>query len=157
MFYSRVIRAWGLYDFCAIGSSYKGEGAMKEVQTGVRAGNAATDTSDSALRRWLVGNFQIGAAPVPSHSVELKYGVHQAGEERTETQATSDPRLTSLAILIRGKDTYWFKDGSGMTHGVTIQEEGDYVVWDPEVLHWWAIGANDTIVLTFRWVEAVAG
>lgn len=126
---------------------------MKEVQSGVRSGNAAEDTADPALRKWLVGNFANAVAPVPSKAVEVKYGMHQAGEQRSEAQATADKKFTSLGILIQGRVSYWFKEEDGTINQVTVEKQGDYVVWGPGVLHWWAIEADDTVILTFRFVE----
>lgn len=126
---------------------------MQVIQNLVRSGNATQDTADPALRKWLAGNFKNSVAPVPSSAVEMKWGIHNTGEERVEAQATADAKFTSLGILVRGRVSYWFKDERSETRLVSVQQLGDYVVWAPGVLHWWRIEEDDTLILTFRWVE----
>ncbi len=65
----------------------------------MKMGNAGVD--GEARRGWFFGHF-IPEGPLHSTDVELKWGVHPAGEKRESFHA-SDPQVMTLAILIKGK------------------------------------------------------
>jgi hypothetical protein len=96
---------------------------------------------------WFLGQF------VPAQSglrhqtdVELKWGIHPNGEKRSRPWAQG--HATTVAILIRGALRIEFHVGE-VVHPVTLQREGDYVVYGPQMVHSWeAIG--DALVLTIR-------
>lgn len=110
-------------------------------------GNAVQDNTPE-YRHWLVGSFMPQEFPLHSTVAELKYGTHERGECRTREQATSSPTHTSMGILITGKVRYSFPDRDD----VVLENQGDYVVWGPNVLHWWEI-LEPTLILTIRWKE----
>jgi hypothetical protein len=63
------------------------------------SGNAAEDGRET--RGWLLGHFIDPAQGVrSSRDVEVKWGIHQAGEERHEW--TADDQRTTLVVLIEG-------------------------------------------------------
>jgi quercetin dioxygenase-like cupin family protein len=78
-----------------------------------------------------------------SKDVEIKWGTHRAGEERTGWQ--TDEYRTTVLLLISGRfrvnlsvDSYLLKD------------EGDYAMWGPGIDHSWK-AEQDSVVVTIRW------
>ena len=136
-------------------------------------GNAA----DHAARRgWFVGDLAswlgggdaaaVAAAdsahgPRQSDRVEVKWGVHPAGEERaggwSMTAAT-----TTLSVLVSGTFELEFRDapavegssGAGApARRATLARPGDYAVWrDASLVHRWR-ATTDAVVMTVRWRE----
>lgn len=96
---------------------------------------------------WFVGQFVPAELGLRHQTgVELKWGMHPDGEKRVHPWAQG--HSTTIAILIRGKLRVEFHSGA-TPQSVTMQREGDYVVYGPRVVHTWeAIG--DTLVLTVR-------
>jgi len=97
---------------------------------------------------WFIGQFVSAALGLRHQTdVELRWGVHRDGERRQRgAEATS--RATTIAILIRGalRTTFEIRGGN---HVVTLRNEGDYVIFAPDVVHFWeAIG--HTVVLSVR-------
>src|ERR1700685_202594 len=64
----------------------------------IYVGNAATD---AAARGWLLGHFMPPGDPRNSDDVEIKWGVHPAGERRPGWVA-GDPR-SMLSVLVSGR------------------------------------------------------
>jgi glyoxylate utilization-related uncharacterized protein len=93
---------------------------------------------------WLLGHFMAPGGLLHSEDVEVKWGVHPAGDRRREW-ATGETR-TALLVLIRGCFDVELRDRT-----VLLREPGDYVVWGPGEDHSWAAGAAETVVLTVRW------
>ncbi|MDQ3815824.1 MAG: signal peptidase I [Armatimonadota bacterium] len=94
-------------------------------------------------RGWFLGHF-VGEAGQPLHceAVEIKWAEHRAGERRA---AWSQCAASSLSILIRGRFRIQFPDEE-----FVLAEEGDFVVWGPDVPHTWH-AEEDSLVLTVRW------
>lgn len=106
------------------------------------AGNAADDTQDT--RGWLLGHFIDPEDGVRSTTaVEVKWGVHPAGDKRPEW--TSDDQRTTLVLLVSGRFRVDLTEGS-----TTMTKQGDYVLWGPGIDHIWEALA-DSVVLTVRW------
>jgi hypothetical protein len=108
-------------------------------------GNAALDQVGGS--GWFIGQF-IPAASGSRHqtAVEVKWGIHPDGDKRTSPWAQG--YATTIAILVRGTLRVEFYTGP-TPQQVTMQKEGDYVIYGPEVVHSWeAIG--ETIVVTLR-------
>jgi hypothetical protein len=108
-------------------------------------GNAALDQVRGT--GWFIGQF-IPAELGLRHqaAVELKWGLHPHGERRLNPWAQGHG--TTIAILFRGTLNVEFHS-SPTSHTVTLEREGDYVVYGPTVAHSWeAIG--ETLVLTVR-------
>jgi len=93
---------------------------------------------------WFIGHFVTPAEDPRSTSiVEVKWGVHQAGEGRSQWSMNAE--ATTLSILIEGRFRLQFPDQE-----VILSHEGDYVLWSPGVPHCWLAEATST-VLTVRW------
>ncbi len=108
-------------------------------------GNAASDQLRGT--GWFIGQFvpaELGARH--QTAVEVKWGFHPDGEKRVRPWAQG--YATTIAILLRGALRVEFHAGP-TPQLVTLRQEGDYVIYGPDVVHSWeAIG--DTLVLTLR-------
>ncbi len=104
-------------------------------------GNAYAD--GEARRGWLVGHFLAELDPRHSASVEVKWGVHGAGEKRQASKR--EEQRTTLLVLIRGKFTLTLDDEAHV-----LSREGDYALWGPGTAHSWEANA-DAVVITVRW------
>lgn len=109
----------------------------------IAAGNAFED--GDPYRGWIVGDFIEPADGVRHTSdVEIKWGVHAAGEAREEW--TTGETRTSIMFLITGHFVQKLPDRE-----VDLVNPGDYVMWGPGVVHaWHAIEAST--MLTVRWL-----
>jgi hypothetical protein len=111
-------------------------------------GNAA---QRSDRRGWLVGHFiDDPMDPHYSKDVEIKWGVHPAGDERTEWSAGRHDR--TILILVSGS---WrmelaSADQRDAPTTVTLDTQGDYVLWEKDIDHRWRAEA-DSVVITVRW------
>jgi hypothetical protein len=108
-------------------------------------GNAMTDQVGGS--GWFVGQFvppELGRRH--QTAVEIKWGLHPDGDRRSAPWAHGAG--TTIAILIRGSLRLSFHAGDVVQH-VTLANEGDYVVFGPEIVHAWeAVG--ETLVLSVR-------
>jgi AraC-like ligand binding domain len=106
-------------------------------------GNAGADgTGDT--RGWFVGHFVEPSASLRcTDAVEVKWGVHPAGESRS--RMAMGTKATTLSILVSGTFRVSFSNRE-----VCLARPGDYVLFPPGVLHGWAAEA-DSIVITIRW------
>ena len=110
--------------------------------TNWHAGNAGEDTGET--RGWLLGHFIEPPEDVRStEDVEVKWGVHAAGEKRADW--TADDQRTTLLLLVQGHFRVDLTEGS-----VSMTEQGDYAVWGPGIDHSWEALA-DSVVITVRW------
>ena len=108
-------------------------------------GNAAEDTK--ATRGWILGHFIDPAEGVRStRDVEVKWGVHPAGDKRPEW--TADDQRTTLVLLIQGRFRLDLSGGSRV-----LDQEGDYALWGPGIDHSWE-ALDDSVVVTVRWPSA---
>jgi quercetin dioxygenase-like cupin family protein len=106
------------------------------------SGNAAED--GRATRGWLLGHFIDPSEGVRSNKdVEVKWGIHPAGEKRAEW--TADDQRTTLVLLIQGSFRIDLTETS-----VTLTRQGDYALWRPGIDHSWQ-ALSDSIVVTVRW------
>ena len=107
------------------------------------AGNANDDASQH--RGWLQGHFinpAVGAARATS-ALEVKWGIHPAGQKRSEW--TTEEQRSTLVLLISGKFQIDLTVGN-----VTLERQGDYLTWGPGIDHSWQ-AEQDSIVITIRW------
>ncbi|NUR82871.1 MAG: signal peptidase I [Nonomuraea sp.] len=107
----------------------------------VYVGNANVDAAGD--RGWLLGHFKPLGDPRHSEEVEIKWGVHPAGDERA--QWVRGEARTALLILISGRFRVELPGRS-----VLLAERGDYVVWGKGVDHSW-VAEEESVVLTVRW------
>lgn len=107
----------------------------------VYAGRAGAD--GAANQGWLLGHFMPPGTPLHSTDVEIKWGVHPAGDRRA-AWALGETR-TALLVLISGAFHVELRDRT-----VILTEPGDYVLWGVGQEHSWR-ALKDTTVLTIRW------
>ncbi|MGK5676727.1 signal peptidase I [Micromonospora sp. URMC 106] len=107
----------------------------------VYVGNAGVDGATNA--GWLLGHFMPAGDVRHSTDVEVKWGVHPAGEARSRW-ATGE-RRTALLVLLGGRFRVELPDRT-----VVLREPGDYVVWGRGVDHSW-YAERESVVLTVRW------
>jgi hypothetical protein len=102
-------------------------------------GNAAADAAD---RGWLLGHFMPDGDARRSDEVEIKWGVHPAGDTRPGW-VTDDPR-SILSVLVSGRFRVDLRDRS-----VVLAKQGDYVVFHGLDHTWQAEEAS--VVVSVRW------
>jgi hypothetical protein len=112
------------------------------VAESVYVGNAGADGAVNS--GWLLGHFMPPDALRHSDDVEVKWGVHPAGDRRAAWAV--DEVRTALLVLIRGEFHIELRDRT-----VVLREPGDYIVWGPGEDHSWFAPIGDTVVLTVRW------
>jgi hypothetical protein len=105
----------------------------------IYVGNATTDV---AARGWLLGHFMPAGDPRNSDDVEIKWGVHPAGEVRPGW-VTDDPR-SILSVLVSGRFRIELPDRT-----VVLAEQGDYIVFHG-VDHTW-VAEQASVVVSVRW------
>ena len=109
-------------------------------------GNAAVDQVRGT--GWFVGQFvppELG--PRHQTDLELKWAAHPEGDRRMHG-AEANRNATTISVLISGTLRTTFEI-DGTLHVVTLQRQGDYVIFGPEIVHSWeALG--DTLVLSVR-------
>ena len=111
------------------------------------SGNAAEDGGET--RGWILGHFIDPSEGVRScKDVEIKWGIHPAGEKRHEW--TADDQRTTLVLLVTGKFRIDLAEAS-----TNLEKQGDYVTWGPGIDHSWE-AITDSIVVTVRWPSSLA-
>ena len=115
-------------------------------------GNAAIDqVRDSG---WFLGQF-VPAEQGLRHQndVELKWGIHPDGHKRSQPWANGN--ATTVSVLIQGTLKVELH-AEAPPQLVTLKEQGDYVIFGPDVVHSWeAVG--HTIVLSVRFPSVEIG
>jgi mannose-6-phosphate isomerase-like protein (cupin superfamily) len=112
-------------------------------------GNAVED----GKRGWFVGQFVPEIEGLRHQGdVELKWGIHPAGERRGSWAYYN--KATSIPILIEGRFQLWVR-GDGMREECFLEKPGDYVIINPGLRHDWA-AVSDSVVLTVRF-PSIAG
>lgn len=104
-------------------------------------GNATEEGVDHC--GWVVGHFMKPDDVRRSSDVEIKWGVHRAGEERATWQEIE--QRTTVLILISGRFEITLDAGSFM-----LEKSGDYVMWGHGIGHSWR-AHEDSVMLTVRW------
>src|SRR5688500_15980510 len=94
----------------------------------VRFGNAALD--GAPRRGWLVGHFLPADDIRATGAVEVKWGVHPAGEQRVAWSMSRE--ATTLSVLVAGRFRLTFPEQTYL-----LTQPGDYVLWAPGVPHHW--------------------
>jgi quercetin dioxygenase-like cupin family protein len=104
-------------------------------------GNAAREVEEH--RGWIVGHFMNDGDVRQSEGVEIKWGVHPTGDERSDWQG--DESRTTVLLLVKGKFHIELT-----TDTFVLEQEGDYAMWGPGIGHSWR-AEQDSIVVTVRW------
>ena len=93
---------------------------------------------------WFAGHFITPVDDVRSTSVlEVKWGVHTAGDCRTQWGVNA--AATTLSILVKGRFCLQFPEKE-----ILLFREGDYALWQPGVPHYWS-ALEDSVIVTVRW------
>ena len=112
----------------------------------VSCGNAVDEGSQAGRRGWFIGHFVAPrAGPAATDMVEVKWGVHAAGEIKEIERVNQT--ATTMSLLVSGRFRLDFP-----SHGrsVTLARAGDYAIWSPGVSHRWRV-LEDAVVITIRW------
>ena len=107
-------------------------------------GNAAVD--GSKRRGWVVGAFMDADDVRMSKDVEIKWGVHPAGDRREAW--FEDESRTTVLLLVSGRFRIDLSVGAAV-----LAEQGDYAMWGPGVGHSWR-AEEESVVVTIRWPGA---
>lgn len=105
---------------------------------------------DSNPRQWLIGAFIAKDSPLHDQTLEVKFGSPYKGEERTEVEATADPERRSLMFVISGQMEFGFPAAENQRARKLTLEPGEYVLWEPGILHYWKALSNSEVI-TIRW------
>ncbi|AFZ23193.1 hypothetical protein Cylst_0867 [Cylindrospermum stagnale PCC 7417] len=110
--------------------------------TKVIFGNAAIEGKNRW--GWFIGHF-INPVDDPRSTevLEVKWGIHKAGESRNNWAVNNE--ATTLSILINGRFCLQFEDRK-----IILNREADYVLWCSGVPHCW-VAESDCTILTVRW------
>jgi hypothetical protein len=104
-------------------------------------GNAADD--GNARRGWFVGHFMDPDDVRMTKDVEVKWGIHPAGERRDAWNG--DEHRTTVLLLVHGGFRINLSTGSHL-----LRRRGDYAMWGPGIGHSWQ-AEQDSVVITIRW------
>ncbi len=120
------------------------------VSSGICSGNVRVDRDD---KQWLVGAFRETGIPLYDPSrFEVGFTDHRQGACRPCENASASPDQRSLTILLHGRFQLSFLV-DGILYKCLLEHQGDYVLWEPRVLHWWE-SVTDSTVITIRWPAA---
>lgn len=112
------------------------------MQSNVITGNAQIESKNRG--GWFVGDFITpGDDPRSTSTLEVKWGIHAAGDCRS--QWTTPSETTTLSVLISGRFCVQFPHSE-----VLLSSQGDYVLWLPGISHSW-YAEESSVVLTVRW------
>ena len=93
---------------------------------------------------WFAGHFMTPLDDARSTStLEVKWGVHSAGDCRTQWAVNAV--ATTLSILVKGRFRLQFP-----SQEILLSREGDYALWLPGVPHYW-FAEEDSVIVTVRW------
>lgn len=112
---------------------------------GVTYGNAQVEGQSGERRGWFFGHFLPPGDPRCSRDVEVKWGVHARGEEKTVP--AFNQTASTLSILVSGQFLVRFLPGGEQ---VLLSQPGDYVLFAPGLGHTWQ-AVEDTVIITVRW------
>lgn len=106
------------------------------------SGNAEDDARE--YRGWILGHFIDPAEGIrSSKDVEIKWGIHPAGEKRADW--TADDQRITVVFQVSGEFRIDLTEGS-----FTLERKGDYLIWGPGIDHSWE-ALTDAVVVTVRW------
>lgn len=99
---------------------------------------------------WIVGHFVKRSSIRATDELEIKVGVHRAGEF---TDWKSQPGKKSITLLLSGKFLVEFRSGR-KTDSFTLNSPGDFVIWEDKREHRWKALKRATVI-TVRWPSIV--
>jgi hypothetical protein len=102
----------------------------------------SADLDAPANRGWLLGHFMPADDLRHSTDVEIKWGVHPAGDRRA--QWVTEETRTALILLVRGRFRLDFPDRS-----VLLDQPGSYAVFEGIGHSWYA--EEESVIVGIRW------
>jgi hypothetical protein len=115
-------------------------------------GNAKLDNVRGS--GWFVGQFVPAELGLRRQTeVEVKWGVHPDGDKRPVPWANGNG--TTISVLIAGRLRVTFHV-DGTEQEVTLQTQGDYIIFGPDVVHSWE-ATGETLVLSIRFPSVEVG
>jgi hypothetical protein len=117
---------------------------------GFLTGDALADDA-RARGGWFVGHFLAAGDPRRTGDVEVKWGVHPAGD-RNRGGFVANQTARTLSVVLAGRFRIRFRDPDRPTVAevVELDRPGRYALWDRGVEHDWE-AVTDCTVLTVRW------
>ncbi len=117
------------------------------MQHKIATGNTVDSAHQQDRSGWFVGQFMPVNSPANTRDVEIKWGVHAAGD--TNEGFCKNRTAKTVSILIEGRFSLTFQGPDG-SQTVMLERKGDYALWDAGITHNWA-ALEDSVVLTVRW------
>lgn len=114
---------------------------MATDQPSWRFGSAPVE--QAAQNGWIVGHFIDPDDLSHSTDVEVKWGIHRAGEQHNPWQHAE--HRTTIVVLVAGRFHITLDAASH-----TLEHPGDYATWSQGIGHSWH-AEEDSIVITVRW------
>jgi hypothetical protein len=115
-------------------------------------GNAAADQVRGT--GWFIGQFVSPELGLRHQTdVEVKWGFHPDRDKRPSPWANGNG--TTVSVLVRGTLHISFYIGETQ-ETVTLAEEGDYVIYGPEIVHSWE-ASGETLVFSVRFPSVEIG
>jgi hypothetical protein len=112
----------------------------------ITSGNLTNETNKYPDKRgWFVGQFIDTSSLLHSKNLEIKWGLHKAGEIFDTIRMNKHAK--SLSILIDGEFKFIFPDTNKTYH---LKQKGDFIFWDAGVFHSTEC-KKDSTILTIRW------
>jgi hypothetical protein len=109
-------------------------------------GNAVEDGQSNGPKGWFIGHFVEQSSGLRhSAEVEVKWGVHEAGDRKTSLR--TNEHGTTLTLLVSGRFQIGFPE---LRVEFELDRPGDYVLFAAGVAHTWRALSACT-VLTVRW------
>lgn len=126
----------------------------------ITQGNAIQD--GSLFDQWFIGdlktwvnkrslNFDKGQIGLrDTDKLEVKWGIYVKGDRRTDWAHSTTK--TAVSILVSGSFSFSFRspDDPSRSSVVSLENEGDYVIWKEDVEHTWK-ASEDSVVITIKW------
>lgn len=117
---------------------------------GVSQGNA---NDPKGKNGWFVGFFVNNDSFRKTSNVELKWKNHQPckhGQSIEDKPLEGNHSSKTMSILIQGSFRFQFVQDKTIEE-VILRNQGDYVIWLPNIDHRGCALKADTVMLTLRW------
>jgi hypothetical protein len=114
----------------------------------IHRGNAVID--GARFGGWFIGDRPTQQGLCYHRDLLLKYGVHAAGEE-CQNPYQASLRLNISILVDGGPFVHCFRNLDGSDAGnTTLENPGDYVIYDNKVTHTWQ-AVNASTILTVQY------
>jgi hypothetical protein len=136
----------------------------------IEFGNAGVSNTNGT--GWFIGSSDWAKANIPrvpdlrymakdslAHTIQVKWMVHPAGDDRGTSKPPSDGRSISILVSEKGRLRLEFSGDRDFPEGQVIehvvQNHGDFVIWGENIHHRWFVD-QECIILTIRWIPIQA-